>query len=224
MGEFDENPRVLLAEAERCLQQNNYSRTRELSKKVTDLDPEIARAWELLATAQKWDGLRDEATETVQKARDLYEVESEGLKALAKELEQKKSSDEIAQEHEVKGEGFFSKRQYDLAAECYAKAVEVVGSPNSNEGKSLRLRVLRRHADCAQQLQDWHVCRRCASEILEAEPNDARALLQRAAANDALEKYAAGLEDARRLLAIDPKNAAGNRILRNCQQAIRSGC
>lgn len=212
----------LLEDAERALQQNNWSRVKELAKKLADADPESARAWELLATAQKWCGEREEAKATVKKARDIYEVDSEGLRSLAKELESSKPSSNMVAEFEKKAEGFFGQRQYDLAVECYNKALEAVGeAPSSNADKEQRLRLLRRSAECAQQLQDWGACRRAATELLEADPSDPRALLQRAAANEALEKFKAALEDARKLLSIDPKSAAANRIAHNCQQALR---
>merc|ERR1719215_743555 len=126
-------------------------------------------------------------------------------------------------EIEAKGEEFFSKRMYDLAFECYCKAVDAIGEGDgTDDSTGIRLRLLRRRAECAQQLHDWSVCRRDATEILEADPSDARALLQRASANEALEKFAAALKDARKLLAMDPKNPFANRLVHNCQKALRS--
>merc|ERR1712032_418598 len=90
----------------------------------------------------------------------------------------------------------------------------------TDDSRPIRLRLLRRRAECAQQLHDWSVCRRDATEVLEADPNDARALLQRASANEALEKFAAALDDARKLLAMDPKNPVANRLVHNCQKAL----
>lgn len=214
----------LLSEAERCLKQNSYVRVQELASKATDVDPENARAWELLATAQKWEGKREEALATVKKAQDMYEVQSAGLTSLAKELEQAESPADIAAECEAKGEDFIGKRMYDLASECYTKAIDALdagGHGDSADDKALRLRLHRRRAECAQQLQDWGVCRRDATVLLEADPNDSAALMQRAAANEALEKFKAALEDARKLRTIDPKNTAANRIIHNCQQALR---
>lgn len=213
----------MLKEAERCLKQNSWSRVQELSRKMTDLDPQNARAWVLLATAQKWDGQRDEAAATVQKAMELYEVESPDLLRLKQELTGAQSGQQAVAECEAKGEGFISKRQYDLASECYTKALEALDSgETSAEQRPVQLRLLRRRAECAQQLQDWSTCRRDASALLEEDPYDACALLQRAASNEALEKFAAAADDARRLLSIDPKSAAANRIVHNCQQALRS--
>jgi len=213
----------LLSEAERCFKQNNYARAQELASKATDLDPENAQAWELLATAQKWEGKREDALATVKKAQDIYEVQSEGLTTLARELEQAESPADMAAECEVKGEEFLSKRMYDLASECYTKAIDALeAGGEADSDKELRLRLRRRRADCAQQLQDWGVCRRDATVVLEANPNDPAALLQRAAANEALEKFSAALEDARKLRSIDPKSTAANRIIHNCQQALRS--
>lgn len=216
---------VQLAEADRCIQQNNYERAINLAKKATDLDPECAKAWELLATAQKWAGQRAEALETVKTARDLYEVQSEKLTALLKELGQTESPAAIANECETKGEEFIARRMYDLALPCFSQAIEALEvslEVMTAADRSLELRLFRRRAECAQQLQDWGLCRRDATSLLEADPNDARALLQRAAANEALEKFKAALEDARKLLTIDPKSAAANRIVNNCRQALMS--
>eukprot|EP00927_Polykrikos_kofoidii_P050857 TRINITY_DN44705_c0_g1_i1.p1 TRINITY_DN44705_c0_g1~~TRINITY_DN44705_c0_g1_i1.p1 ORF type:complete len:330 (-),score=61.39 TRINITY_DN44705_c0_g1_i1:301-1167(-) len=209
----------LVSDAELCLSQNNYSRVKDLATKATDLDPECARAWELLATAQKWEGKREEALATVRKAHDLYEVKSSGLTALAKELEGNHDPGALAAECERKGEAFVGRRQYDLAFECYTQAIDALGETN-NGSTAIRLR--RQRAECAQQLQDWSVCRRDATAVLEQEPNDAKVLLQRAAANEALEKFSAALDDARKCLSMDPKNSAANRILHNSQQALRS--
>lgn len=214
----------LLKDAEKALQQNSWARVKELAKQVTDADPECARAWELLATAQKWEGERDAAAATVRKAREIYEVESEGLRNLAQELESSNSPAIMAEECEGKGEGFFVKRQYDLAAECYSKALNSLSegaAASVGSSQALRLRLLRRRAECAQQLQDWATCRQDATELLEADPHDPRALMQRAASNEALEKFKAALEDARKLLSLDPKNGAANRIAHHCQQALR---
>lgn len=213
----------LLLDAERCLAQNSYARVQELARKVTDLDPENVRAWELLATAQKWEGKRREAAETVRKAREIYEVDSQALKAIAEELasasaDPSAAAAAVAAECEAKGEEFIARRQYDLAAECFDKAFVAL---EASEDKAARLRVLRRQAECAQQLQDWTACRRAATGVLEEEPNDTVCLLRRAAANEALEKFKAALDDARKLLAMEPKNAAANRIVHNCQQALR---
>merc|ERR1712039_803055 len=96
---------------------------------------------------------------------------------------------------------------YDLAFECYNQGVDALGDPDNSSGsRVVRLRLIRRRAECAQQLHDWSVCRRDATELLEADPSDAKALLQRAAALEALEKFSGALDDARKLLAMDPKN------------------
>lgn len=213
---------VQLSEAERCIQQNDYERAESLARKAADMDPESARAWELLATAQKWMGHREEALATVKKAKDIYEVESKGLAALMKELGQTKSPAEIACECETKGEEFISKRMYDLASGCYTQALEALEAAEvSGTDRPLHLRLLRRRAECAQQMHDWGTCRRDATALLEQDPLDPTALLQRAAANESLEKFKAALDDARKLLTLDPTSKAANRIVHNCQQALR---
>lgn len=211
-----------LSQAERCIEQNNYERAQTLAQKAADMDPESARAWELLATAQKWSGQREEALATVKKAKDIYEVSSPGLSALLKELGQSKSPAEIASECETKGEDFFRKRMNDQASECFTQALEALEAAEvSGTDRPLHLRLLRRRAECAQQLQDWEMCRRDATALLEQDPMEEKALLMRAASSEALEKWKAALEDARKLLTIDPKSKAANRIVHNCSQALR---
>jgi tetratricopeptide (TPR) repeat protein len=217
----EESAEELLQEAERCQSQNNYKRVQELAKKATDLDPECPRAWELLATAQKWDGRRDEAAATVKRAQDIYEVKSDGLDRLAQELKRQEDPVALASEAAAKAEEFFGKRQYDMAAECYSKAIETLGGSAGVSDKALWLKLHKRRAECAQQLQDWSTVRKDATVVLEEEPSDASVLLQRAAANEAMERFKAALDDARKLLAMDPKSAAANRIVHNCQQALR---
>merc|ERR1711920_860959 len=132
------------------------------------------------------------------KAQDIYELESDGLSQLAKELDSKQKPSVMVAEVEAKGDDFMAKRMYDLAYECYNQAVDAIGEgDDADDSKATRLRVLRRRAECAQQLHDWSVCRRDATEVLNADPSDPKALLQRAAALEALEKFSAALEDAR---------------------------
>lgn len=219
----------LVADAERCLEQNSWTKAETLMCKATDQDPECAKAWELLATAQKWQGKRKEALETVRKARDIYEVKSKALQALARELDGQStsaSSSAMAAESAKKAEDFVAKRMYDLGLECCGKSLDSLDAAEgegADADKALRLRVVRCRAECSQQLQDWSVCRADATVLLEEDPADPQALLQRAAANEALEKFKAALEDARKLLAADPRNVAANRIVHNCSQALRDG-
>merc|ERR1712190_230413 len=132
---------------------------------------------------------------TVKKAQDMYECQSAGLSALAQELSAKEKPEAMIAEVEAKGEDFIKKRMYDLAFECYCKALDALAdSDETEDSRATRLRLLRRRAECAQQLHDWGVCRRDATEVLEADPNDARALLQRASANEALEKFSPALD------------------------------
>jgi len=217
-------PQDMLLQAERCLEQNGWERAQELARQVTDIDPENSRAWEILVTAQKWDGKREEAIATIKRAREVFEIDSACLKQLAAELERSAASPgDEAEKCAARGEDFFSQRQFDLAIECYTKALDSLGDVDSDSSlREVQLRSLRRRAACAQQLQDWGTCRRDATAVLEANPGDAQALLQRAAANESLEKFSAALEDARRLLAIDPRSAAANRIVHSCQRALRS--
>lgn len=210
-----------ISEAERCLGNNNYDRAELLAKQATDMDAECAKAWELLATAQQWAGKREEALTTVKSALETFEVQSEGLNKLKRDL-QSKSPAEIAVECEAKGQEFMSKRMYDLAIDCYNKAIDALEAAEvAAADRPLFLRLRRSRAECSQQLQDWSLCRKDATVLLEEDPSDARALLQRAAANEALEKFKAALEDARKLLTIDSKSVAANRIAHNCQQALR---
>lgn len=218
----------LIAEAERCFAQNSWSATQQAARKATDMDPECGRAWELLALAYKWEGLLDEAKETVKKAQELYEIESDVLKKLAKELSRQRDPVELAKECESKGQELIKKRHFDLAAECFAKGLEALDSADDpvaegNDAATLRMAILRCRAECAQQLQDWGTCRRASAAVLEKEPLCPQALLQRAASNEALENFKPALDDARKLLSLDPKNRAANRIMNNCQQALRSG-
>jgi len=217
-----DQPKEMLREAERCLEQSSWAKAEELARRLADLDPENARAWEILATAQKWDGRREEAVATLRKARDLYEVDSEAMRALAKELEGGPDPAAVAAECEEKAKDFFGRRQFDQAIDWYTKALDACGdSPAGADEGDTKLRLLRRRAECAQQLQDWGTCRRDATTVLQACPDDLRALLQRAAANEALEQFGKALEDARKLLSMDPKNSAANRIVHSCQQALR---
>jgi len=322
----------LLEEAEKCMEQNNWSRAAEFAKSATDKDPESVTAWQVLAYALKWEGKREEAAATIKKAQELYEVNSDVLKQLASELEKNVRPGTLAAEHEKKGEEFKLRRQYDLAVECYEKALDILGEmtgecpeqllvtgaeavqerrmgeftkldavptpeqdgrpiwqnktgqylfywkpagcwrigPKYSDGgagvkstgkevkpmcptkcsawkthhggawttehavtvkrgeittvekqdKALRLRLVRSRAECAQQLQDWSTVKSDATTLLAEDPNDYRALLLRAVAYESLEKYKAALTDAMKVLATDPRNAAANRIVHNCQQEI----
>lgn len=225
----DDPIETLLENAEQALGQNNYKRVQELAQKLLDLDPENTRAWEMLVLSLKFEGNRSEAAANAKKAFELYEVDSETLKKLRQELHGKcdvAAAATLAGENAQKGDDFVSKRQYDLAIDCYNRCIETLkpeGQEKVHEDfKELYLKSIRNRAVCAQQLQDWGTCRRDATVLLEIDPNDKQALMQRAASNEALEKFAAALEDARKLLSLDPKNTAANRMVHNCQKAINS--
>jgi len=216
----------LLKDARRAIDQNSYASAEGFAKRATDLDPESAEAWELLATALKWAGKRKQAAEAARTAIDTYEVKSPGLEALVRELEKSEEPGAVAKECAAKADDFFAKSQYDLALDCYSQAIDALDGESAAEQQQsdeLVIQMLRRRAECAQQLQDWSMCRRDATAVLERSPDDVQALLRRAAANEALEKFSAALDDARRLLAVDPRNAAANRIAHNCKQALREG-
>lgn len=219
----------LLKNAEQALEQNNYERVQELAQKLIDMDPEKPRPWELLVTALKWDGKRKEAAASAKKALELYEVKSKVLKGMMRELNggcDIAAAATLAQENSKKGDDFLAKRQYDLGLDCYNRCIDALTQDGSEkvqeDSQDLYLSATRNRAACAQQLQDWGTCRRDATVLLESDPNDQQALLQRAASNEALEKFSAALEDARKLLSLDPKSVAANRMVHNCQKAINS--
>lgn len=206
---------TLLAEAQKCTEQNNWEGANKRAQKAIDLDPECAVAWEILITALKFSGKKDEAKEALNKATDIYEVSSAKLKALDKELKGQRDVQAELKELEARGEDFFGKRRFDLAVEWYTKGLDIPDVPQES-----RLRLLRRRAECAQQLHDFSLCRTDTTEILNLEPQDSKALLQRAISLEALEKYKLALEDARKLLALDPKNTVANRIVHSCQREL----
>eukprot|EP00428_Durinskia_dybowskii_P024228 CAMPEP_0170245282 /NCGR_PEP_ID=MMETSP0116_2-20130129/22425_1 /TAXON_ID=400756 /ORGANISM="Durinskia baltica, Strain CSIRO CS-38" /LENGTH=299 /DNA_ID=CAMNT_0010496153 /DNA_START=67 /DNA_END=966 /DNA_ORIENTATION=+ len=206
-----------LRDAERALAQNSYANAAALAAQVVDADPECARAWEVLVLAQKWEGNRSLAVTTARKAMDIYEVHSATLESLVQELGATYDPMTAALECEARAGEFLAKQQFDLAFDCYAQGLDTVGL----DGGDLRLRLLRGRANCAQQLQDWKTCRSDATELLDHDPNDVAALLQRAVANEALESFAAALEDARRLLILDSRCSAANRLVHSCRKALQ---
>lgn len=212
---------TLLSDAEKCIDQNNWDGARKRAQSAIDLDPESSRAWELLVTAHKLSGDKAAAKAAAEKATDIYEVDSAKLRTLRRELSETKPAAEVAAEHEARGEDFFTKKRFDLAVEWYSKGLEAIESAPS-KAPDFRLRLLRRRCDCSQQLQDWSTCRADASSVLELEPQDQKALLQRAISLEALEKFKLALVDARALLAIDPKNTVANRIVHSCQRELQS--
>lgn len=103
-----------------------------------------------------WEGKRELAAATVRKATEVYEVRSEALARLCKELEEPHDDAAFAEASEERGEEFMAKRQYDLASGCYTKALDALGelAASAHPLKPMRLRILRRRAECAQQLQE----------------------------------------------------------------------
>ena len=68
-------------------------------------------------------------------------------------------------------------------------------------------------AAAALRLEDWAGACEMASAVLEVSPRHAKALYRRASASAALGERRAARADLEALLALEPKNAAGKRLL-----------
>ncbi len=101
------------------------------------------------------------------------------------------------------GNALFKTGQYDAATLKYSEAIDNLRACAA-KNTALLTKCLNNRAACACQLQQYKQAAEDCSEVLRAVPTDAKALMRRAFAFEALERYAEALHDMRAVVALQP--------------------
>ncbi|VDO60849.1 unnamed protein product [Onchocerca flexuosa] len=94
----------------------------------------------------------------------------------------------------------FKNGQLKEAIDCYTEALEL------NPEKNLKSAIYRNRAMARLRMDDFEGCEMDATQALELDGADAKALYRRALAREKMENYAGAVMDARSALRLEPKN------------------
>ncbi|KAH6936395.1 hypothetical protein HPB50_016455 [Hyalomma asiaticum] len=123
------------------------------------------------------------------------------------------ASSSHAQVVKQEGNDLFKAGDFAGALDKYTKALSIADSPE-------RAVVLNNRAAANLKLHRYEDALKDASEVLELNPSDVKALFRRSQAYEALGKVDEAFKDARKILHIDPKNSAVQQNLRRLSHAI----
>ena len=103
------------------------------------------------------------------------------------------------------GNELFSGGRYESAIDKYTAALSALSAfSGSRAGAALAAKCLNNRASCECQLGMYEAAAADCTEVLAIEPSNAKALMRRGYAHEALERYADALADMRAVLVVDP--------------------
>jgi stress-induced-phosphoprotein 1 len=125
----------------------------------------------------------------------------------------------MSREEALKTEGndLFKAARFEEAIEKYTEALEACADKTSE----LALTILNNRAACYKQVGNHSGVVMDCSMVLEHQPKNEKALLRRALAYEALEKYRSALQDIREALAVNPANKLANEAQHRVGAAVR---
>jgi len=120
----------------------------------------------------------------------------------------------------VKEEGneYFRTGKIPQAIECYNKALDMCTEKDINE----KANIFNNRAACYVQLYDHSKVINDCTCSLEIQPMNAKALLRRGLAYEAMEKMRLALDDFRKVLSLDPRNEVAVKASSRITQALKS--
>ena len=110
---------------------------------------------------------------------------------------------EVADALREAGNALFKKGQYEEAIPKYTQALDGLQAKGVNDVELLT-KCWNNRAACACQLQDYALAQADCTEVLHRVPKDAKALMRRAFAHEALERFGEALQDMRAVVALRP--------------------
>ena len=110
---------------------------------------------------------------------------------------------EVANALRETGNELFKKGQYEEAIKKYTQALDGLQAKGVND-VALLTKCWNNRAACACQLQHYSLAQDDCTEVLRRVPTDAKALMRRAFAREALERFAEALQDMRAVVALRP--------------------
>eukprot|EP00908_Phaeocystis_cordata_P010581 Transcript_21437.p2 GENE.Transcript_21437~~Transcript_21437.p2 ORF type:complete len:483 (-),score=148.52 Transcript_21437:993-2441(-) len=102
------------------------------------------------------------------------------------------------------GNKLFKEGQYETAIGEYTGALEALHAAGVTHDVALLTKCWNNRAACACQLQQYKQAVDDCTEVIKRVPTEAKALMRRAFASEALERYAAALADMRAVVALQP--------------------
>jgi stress-induced-phosphoprotein 1 len=111
----------------------------------------------------------------------------------------------------------FKAASFEQAIPMYTKALEAC----TDKSSKLAVSILNNRAACNQQLSNFGSVIDDTTAVLEVDPNNIKALIRRALALEAKERYRVALADIRKVLAINPTVDIANRAQHRLGQAVR---
>lgn len=101
------------------------------------------------------------------------------------------------------GDNFFKSAQFEKAIVSYTKCLAAI----SDKSSELALKVYNNRAACYKQLSNFDGTIEDSTNVLEHEPDNVKALVRRAQAYEACERYKLALQDVRQVLAFGQEKA-----------------
>ena len=111
----------------------------------------------------------------------------------------------------------FKKASFEEAIPMYTKALAAC----TDKGSELAISIMNNRAACNQQLSNFSAVIDDTTAVLEVDSNNVKALIRRALALEAKERYRIALADIRKVLAINPTIDIANRAQHRLGQAVR---
>jgi len=122
-----------------------------------------------------------------------------------------------AERAKEEGNVLFRKGLFEAAAEKYSEALGLCDEPTGALALSLR----NNRAACSHQISDFSAVITDTNFVLEHEPRNFKALSRRMLALEPLERYEQALQDARAVLAQDPRNEKANKVQHRLGKLVR---
>jgi len=98
------------------------------------------------------------------------------------------------------GDSLFKQAKFEEAIKSYTKALNAI----TDKSSELALKCYSNRAACYKQLSNFDGTIEDSTSVLEHKPDDAKALMRRAQAYEACERYKSALQDVRQVLAYGP--------------------
>jgi len=190
------------------------------AQRCTVLRPDFMKGFLRGAMALRQLGRPKEAFDLLCKSPKNEEIEkfAAELKPEVEAAEKKRiASLGGAEKKKEEGNVLFKKGLFEQALETYTAALKLCKDPKGE----LALAIRNNRAGCFSQLSNFHGVVEETNFVLEAQPDNAKALMRRMQALEPLEKYEAALEDAREVLKLLPGNDLANKMQHRLGKLVR---
>lgn len=140
---------------------------------------------------------------------------------VAKEKEEEKRLAKMkgAERGKAEGNALFKKAQFEEALKAYTSGLEKCTA--EERAGELGIALLNNRAACHHQLSNYSLVIKDADEVLKMQPDNLKARLRRMLALEPMDRLKLALEDARFILARDPRNDLANKVQHRLSKAVR---